>query len=334
MKLEEFDYFLPSHLIAQKPAERRDEAKLMVLDRKTGKIAHRRFKEIINYFSPGDLLVVNNTKVIPGKLEGRKPTRGRVEILLLEKKNAYCWEILLRGKVKEKTEVFFKKGLRGEIKREGEKIFLETSKPMETVLEAVGEPPLPPYIKGKRKDDLERYQTVYAEKPGSVAAPTAGLHFTDRLLTQIKEKGIEIVTVTLHINRGTFLPIREKEVEKHQMYEEYFEISVQSAQKINKAKKKSAALFAVGTTVVRTLETMADENGKVKSGRGTTQLYIYPPYKFKLIDHLITNFHLPKSTLLVLVSAFAGLDLIQKAYQIAKEHQYRFFSYGDAMLIL
>lgn len=345
MKLEEFDYFLPRSLIAQYPTPEREESRLLVLERRDGRIEHCLFKDILHYLSPGDLLVMNNTRVIPARMVGRKKSGGRVELLLIPSHNGTNqgeFEVLVKnlGKVKEneKIEIQFGEGLSGEIKRvKGGRgwISFSTKESILNILEKYGHVPLPPYI--KRKDeplDKDRYQTVFAEREGSIAAPTAGFHFTPSLLQSLKEKGVRLTFLTLHIGPGTFTPVKVKNVEEHSMEAEWVEIPEETAQIINETKEKGGRVIAVGTTTTRSLESFCDEKGRVQTAKGCTSLFIYPPYSFRVIDGLITNFHLPKSTLLMLVSAFAGRDLILKAYQEAIEKKYRFYSYGDAMLIL
>ena len=303
MKLEEFDYYLPEELIAQVPIEKRDESRLLVVDKKEKTIEHKVFKNIIDYLEPGDCLVRNNTKVIPARLYGKKETGANVEFVLLNQ---------IEGTRKVK---FTYQGIFNEI------------------LDQIGLMPLPPYIHESLKDK-DRYQTVYAKYKGSAAAPTAGLHFTPELLKQIEEKGIKIANVTLHVGIGTFRPVKEENIEDHKMHTEHFYIKEEDCKKINEAKQNGKRVIAVGTTSCRVLETIADEQtGMVEPQEGDTGIYIYPGYKFKCIDALITNFHLPKSTLLMLVSAFADREFILKAYKEAVENKYRFFSFGDAMLI-
>lgn len=345
MKLEEFDYFLPPSLIAQYPIHQREESRLLILKRRDGRTEHSLFKEIIHYLSPGDLLVMNNTRVIPARMVGRKKSGGKVELLLIPSQNGTDqeeWEVLVKnlGRVNEneKVEIQFGEGLTGEIKRVKKgrgKISFSTRDSIFNILQKYGQVPLPPYI--KRKDeplDRDRYQTVFAEREGSIAAPTAGFHFTSSLLQSLKEKGIRFTFLTLHIGPGTFTPVKVKEIEEHSMESEWVEIPEDTAQMINETKEKGGRVIAVGTTTTRGLESFCDEKGRVYPVKGWTSLFIYPPYTFRVIDGLVTNFHLPKSTLLMLVSAFAGKDLILKTYQEAIEKKYRFYSYGDAMLIL
>ena len=339
MKVKDFDYYLPEELIAQTPIEKRDESRLMVLDKKTKTIEHRHFKNILEYLEPGDVLVRNNTKVIPARLYGEKETGAKVEFLLLNNIEKDIWECIVRpgNKLHIGTKVIFGNGLliaevldtmpggtrKVEFHYEG--IFNE-------ILDKIGLMPLPPYIHESLKEK-ERYQTVYAKYEGSAAAPTAGLHFTPELLEKIQKKGVEIANVTLHVGIGTFRPVKEETVENHEMHSEHFYIKQEDAEKINKAKKEGHRVIAVGTTSCRVLESIADENGYVEATEGDTQIFIYPGYKFKCLDALITNFHLPQSTLVMLVSALAGKDYIMEAYNEAVKEKYRFFSFGDAMFI-
>lgn len=339
MKVTDFDYELPEELIAQTPMEKRDESRLMVLDRKEQTIEHKHFKDVIDYLEPGDVLVRNNTKVIPARLYGKKETGAKVEFLLLNNMEEDIWECIVRpgNKLHIGAKVIFGDGiLKAEVldtmpggtrkvKFHYEGIFNE-------ILDKIGLMPLPPYIHESLKEK-DRYQTVYAKYDGSAAAPTAGLHFTPELLKKIEEKGIDIANVTLHVGIGTFRPVKEDTVEAHQMHSEHFYIKEEDCEKINKAKKSGHRVIAVGTTSCRVLETIADDNGYVKPTEGDTQIFIYPGYKFRCLDALITNFHLPQSTLVMLVSALAGKDYIMKAYKEAVEQKYRFFSFGDAMLI-
>ena len=340
MNVSDFYYDLPEELIAQTPIEKRDESRLMVLDRGKQTIEHKTFKDIIDYLEPGDCLVRNNTKVIPARLYGKKSTGAKIEFLLLNRIEGDIWECIVRPghKLKPGTEVEFGDGIlkakvldvmeggtrKVEFKYEG--IFNE-------ILDKIGLMPLPPYIHESLKNN-DRYQTVYAKYEGSAAAPTAGLHFTPELFEKIKEKGIEVANVTLHVGIGTFRPVKVENVEEHHMHSEHFYIKQEDADKINNAKKNGKRVIAVGTTSCRVLETIADENGMVKPTEGDTQIFIYPGYKYKCLDGLVTNFHLPESTLIMLVSALAGRDYIMKAYNEAVKERYRFFSFGDAMLIL
>lgn len=341
MKVSDFNYNLPQELIAQVPIKNRDESRLMVLDKKNKTIEHKIFKDIINYLNPGDCLVRNNTKVIPARLYGIKEETGiNVEFLLLNRIEGDYWEVMVRPgrRLKEGTKVIFGNGIlqaeileimnggNRKVKFTYEGIFNE-------ILDKIGLMPLPPYIHEKLKEK-DRYQTVYAKYEGSAAAPTAGLHFTNELLEEIRQKGIDIANVTLHVGIGTFRPVKEENVEEHAMHTEHFYIKQEDVEKINKAKKEGHRIIAVGTTSCRVLESIADENGYVKPIEADTGIFIYPGYKFKCIDGLITNFHLPESTLIMLVSALAGKDYIMHAYEEAVKEKYRFFSFGDAMAIL
>ena len=340
VKVTDFDYELPEELIAQTPIKKRDESRLMILNRKNQTIEHKIFRDIIDYLKPGDVLVRNNTKVIPARLYGKKETGANVEFLLLNNIEKDIWETIVRpgNKLHVGTKVIFGDGIlvaeildimpggtrKVEFKYKG--IFNE-------ILDEIGLMPLPPYIHENLKEK-DRYQTVYAKYEGSAAAPTAGLHFTEDLLEKIKQKGIEIANVTLHVGIGTFRPVKEETVEAHKMHSEHFYIKQEDVDKINKAKQEKRRVIAVGTTSCRVLESIADEKtGMVKQIEDDTQIFIYPGYKFKCIDGLITNFHLPQSTLLMLVSALAGKEYIMKAYKEAVKEKYRFFSFGDAMLI-
>ena len=339
MKVSEFNYDLPEELIAQVPIKNRDESRLMVVNREKRTIEHKTFKDIIDYLEPGDCLVRNNTKVIPARLYGKKETGANVEFLLLNNIEGDIWESIVRpgNKLHVGTKVIFGDGLleaeildimpggTRKVKFSYQGIFNE-------ILDQIGLMPLPPYIHEKLKDK-DRYQTVYAKYDGSAAAPTAGLHFTNELLEKIKEKGIEIANVTLHVGIGTFRPVKEDEVEKHDMHTEHYYIKKEDADKINNTKKNGKRIISVGTTSCRVLETVADENGLVKETEGDTNIFIYPGYKFKCVDNLITNFHLPQSTLLMLVSALSDKDFMLEAYKEAVKDKYRFFSFGDAMYI-
>ena len=340
MKVSEFNYELPEELIAQTPLKKRDESRLMVLDRKNQTIEHKIFKEIIDYLEPGDCLVRNNTKVIPARIYGKKETGANVEFLLLNNIEGDIWESIVRpgNKLHAGAKVIFGDGLlKAEVLETmpggTRKVKFTYDGIFNEILDQIGLMPLPPYIHEELKEK-DRYQTVYAKYKGSAAAPTAGLHFTEELLNKIQEKGVEIANVTLHVGIGTFRPVKEDTVEKHQMHSEHFYIKQEDADKINKAKANGKRVIAVGTTSCRVLETVADENGHVEPTEGDTQIFIYPGYTFKILDGLITNFHLPQSTLLMLVSALAGKDYIMKAYEEAVKEKYRFFSFGDAMLIL
>ena len=340
MKVSDFDYELPEELIAQTPLKDRTSSRLLVVDRENKTLEDKHFKEIIEYLRPGDCLVRNNTKVIPARLYGKKEDTGvDIEFLLLKRIEGDLWEVMVRPgrRLKPGTKVVFGDGLlRAEIldvlEGGNRKVKFEYDGIFNEILDQIGLMPLPPYIKEKL-EDKDRYQTVYAKYEGSAAAPTAGLHFTDELLEQIKEKGIEIANVTLHVGIGTFRPVKVENVEEHDMHTEHFYIKKEDADKINKTKQNGGRIIAVGTTSCRVLESVADENGMVKEIEGDTNIFIYPGYKFKCIDNLITNFHLPQSTLIMLVSALAGRDFIMEAYKHAVDEKYRFFSFGDAMFI-
>ena len=340
MKVTEFDYELPEELIAQTPIEKRDESRLMVLNRKNNTIEHKTFKDIIDYLEPGDCLVRNNTKVIPARIYGKKETGANIEFLLLNNIEGDIWETIVRpgNKLHIGTKVIFGDGLlTAEILDTmpgGTRKVLFTYKGIfNEILDKIGLMPLPPYIHEELKEK-DRYQTVYAKYEGSAAAPTAGLHFTNELLEKIEQKGIDIANVTLHVGIGTFRPVKEDTVEAHEMHSEHFYIKQEDCDKINKAKKNGKRVIAVGTTSCRVLETIANpEDGTVEPIESDTQIFIYPGYKFKCIDGLITNFHLPQSTLLMLVSALAGKEYIMKAYNEAVQEKYKFFSFGDAMFI-
>ena len=340
MKLEEFDYNLPEELIAQIPIQKRDESRLMVVDREKRTITDKVFKDIIDYLEPGDCIVRNNTKVIPARLYGKKETGANVEFVLLKQLEGDIWESIVRpgNKLKPGTKVIFGDGLLEaeilEILEDGtRKVKFTYEGIFNEILDQIGLMPLPPYIHESLKEN-NRYQTVYAKYEGSAAAPTAGLHFTPELLKKIEEKGVKIANVTLHVGIGTFRPVKEKNIEEHKMHTEHFYIKQEDAEKINETKKNGKKVIAVGTTSCRVLETIADEKtGLVKEIESDTGIYIYPGYKFKCIDGLITNFHLPKSTLLMLVSALADREFILEAYNKAVEEKYRFFSFGDAMFI-
>ena len=339
MNVSDFNYDLPEELIAQVPIKKRDESRLMVLDREKQTIEHRTFKDIIEYLEPGDCLVRNNTKVIPARIYGKKETGANVEFLLLNNIEGDIWETIVRpgNKLHVGTKVIFGDGiLKAEIldimTGGTRKVKFEYTGIFNEILDKIGLMPLPPYIHEELKEK-DRYQTVYAKYNGSAAAPTAGLHFTEELLQKIEAKGIKIANVTLHVGIGTFRPVKEEKVEDHEMHSEHFYIKQEDVDKINETKKQGKRVIAVGTTSCRVLETIADENGMVKETEGDTQIFIYPGYKFKCLDGLITNFHLPQSTLLMLVSALAGKDFILKAYNEAVKEKYRFFSFGDAMFI-
>lgn len=339
MKVSEFNYNLPEELIAQVPLKERDESRLMVLNREQQNIEHKKFKNIIDYLQPGDCLVRNNTKVIPARIYGKKETGANVEFLLLNNIEGDIWESIVRpgNKLHIGTKVIFGEGLLEaeilDIMPGGtRKVEFHYKGIFNEVLDKIGLMPLPPYIHEELKEK-DRYQTVYAKYNGSAAAPTAGLHFTEELLKQIEEKGVTVANVTLHVGIGTFRPVKEDEVQKHEMHSEHYYIKKEDVEKINQAKKNGKRVIAVGTTSCRVLETVSDENGILKVDEGDTKIFIYPGYKFRCIDGLITNFHLPQSTLLMLVSALGGKDYIMNAYKEAVKEKYRFFSFGDAMFI-
>ena len=341
MDVKDFYYDLPQELIAQDPLEDRSSSRLMVLDKITGEVEHRHFKDITEYLRPGDCLVINNTKVIPARLYGVKEgTEAKIEILLLKRKENDIWETLVKPgkKCKIGTKIVFGEGiLTGEvvdIVEEGNRLIqFHYEGIFEEILDRLGQMPLPPYITHQLQDK-NSYQTVYAKYDGSAAAPTAGLHFTPELLQQVRDMGVEIAEVTLHVGLGTFRPVKETDVLKHHMHSEFYKIEQSEADKINKAKKEGHRVIAVGTTSTRTLESAADENGFLTEKSGWTEIFIYPGYQFKVIDALITNFHLPESTLVMLVSALAGREHVLAAYETAVEEKYRFFSFGDAMFIV
>lgn len=340
MDVKDFDYDLPEELIAQDPLEDRSSSRLMVLDKKTGEVSHHVFKEIVKYLRPGDCLVLNNTKVIPARLFGVKEgTMAKIEILLLKRRQNDVWETLVKPgkKAKPGTKIIFGDGLLiGEVMDvvdDGNRLIQFSYEGIfEEILDKLGQMPLPPYITHQLKDK-NRYQTVYAKYDGSAAAPTAGLHFTKELLQQVKDKGVDIAEITLHVGLGTFRPVKVDNVLDHHMHSEFYMVSQEAADKINNAKKNGGRIISVGTTSTRTLEAASDENGMLKECSGWTDIFIYPGYRFKVIDCLITNFHLPQSTLVMLVSALAGREHVLNAYKEAVEERYRFFSFGDAMFI-
>ena len=340
MTTSDFDYYLPENLIAQTPVSPSDSSRLLVFDRKNDTVCHKHFYDVLEFLKEGDVLVRNNTKVLPARMFGFTSNGGKVEILLLKRFNLTEWEVLVKPgkKAKPGVKLIISNQLSLEVLSTDEnagsrrvKFYYEGV--FEDLISNLGEMPLPPYITEKLKEK-ERYQTVYAKVDGSAAAPTAGLHFTDELLNKIKTKGVEIVDVLLHVGLGTFRPVKADDITEHHMHSEYYEISEQSAEIINKAKREGRRIIAVGTTSVRTLESASDENGCVKPVKANTEIFIYPPYKFKCVDALITNFHLPKSTLLMLVSAFSTKEKILELYNTAVREEYRFFSFGDACLIL
>ena len=340
MKTSDFYFDLPEELIAQVPILDRSSSKLMVLDKETGEISHKVFKDIIEYLNPGDCLVLNDTRVIPARLIGSKEdTGGKIEFLLLKRNEDDTWETLVKPGKRAKIGTRFSFGegkLIAEVVGMGDDgariVKFEYEGIFEEVLDELGNMPLPPYIT-ERLEERERYQTVYSKNNGSAAAPTAGLHFTDKLLQQIKDKGVDIAFVTLHVGLGTFRPVKVDDVLEHDMHSEYYMVTQEAADKINKAKENGHRVITVGTTSTRTIESVADENGKMKAASGWTKIFIYPGYKFKVVDNLITNFHLPESTLIMLVSALAGKENVLNAYKCAVENRYRFFSFGDAMFI-
>lgn len=340
MKTGDFDYFLPKELIAQHPAEPRDSSRLLVYDRAKDQIFHRRFYEIGDYLKEGDLLVRNNTKVLPARIYSHTAGGAAVEVLLLRRITLDEWEVLVKPGKKARPGAVLTVSPELSLKvlsvnEEGgtRRVQFYYNGVFEDILTRVGEMPLPPYITEKLKDNSQ-YQTVYALKDGSAAAPTAGLHFTQELLTSLQNKGVEIADVLLHVGLGTFRPVKAEDISEHHMHTEYYEIDERAAEQINRAKKEKRRVVAVGTTSVRTLESAADECGFVKPVRAETGIFIYPPYKFKCVDALITNFHLPKSTLLMLVSAFSSREKMLKVYEEAVKERYRFFSFGDAMMIV
>lgn len=339
MKVSDFNYDLPEELIAQVPLEKRDESRLMILNRKTQTIEHKSFKDIYDYLEPGDCLVRNNTKVLPARLYGKKETGANVEFLLLNRIENDDWESIVRpgNKLHPGTKVIFGEGLLKaeilEVMPGGtRKVRFEYNGIFNEILDKIGLMPLPPYIHEELKQ-RDRYQTVYAKYDGSAAAPTAGLHFTEELLAKLEEKGVQIANVTLHVGIGTFRPVKVNTIEEHEMHSEHYYIKQEDVEKINKAKKEGHRVISVGTTSCRVLETVSDENGMLNVQEGDTQIFIYPGYKYKCIDGLITNFHLPESTLLMLVSALAGKEFVMGAYEEAVKEKYRFFSFGDAMFI-
>jgi len=340
MKVSDFNYELPKELIAQHPYDKRDEARLMVLDRKTHTIEHKVFKNIIDYLEPGDCLVINNTKVIPARLYGKKDTGAKVEVLLLKRIENDTWEAMVRpgNKLRPGAKVVFGDGILKAtildvLEGGNRKIEFEYDGIFNEILDKVGLMPLPPYITEASREDNKKYQTVYAKYEGSAAAPTAGLHFTEDLLEEIRKKGIKIANVTLHVGIGTFRPVKVDNVEDHVMHSEHFYIKKEDADKINETKKSGHKVIAVGTTSCRVLESIADENGLVSETESDTSIFIYPGYKFKCVDNLITNFHLPESTLIMLVSSLASREFILEAYNEAVKQEYKFFSFGDAMYI-
>lgn len=344
LQTSDFDFALPPERIAQHPTERRDASRLLVVDRAAGELHHRHFAELVEYVSPGDVLVLNETRVFPARLVGRKPTGAAAEVLLLHPVadgGERLWTALVRpgGKLKPGRTVEVGPELSVEIVESlpsGDRIVrLVTDLPVTEALERYGEVPLPPYVERQvTEDDRERYQTVFARERGSVAAPTAGLHFTPELLAAMEARGVRIARLVLHVGVGTFRPVEVEDPERHPMHSEWYRVPAEAAALINETRAAGGKAWAVGTTVVRTLETVASEDGVVHAGEGWTDIFLRPPYRFRAVDRLVTNFHLPKSTLLMLVSAFGGHELVMRAYQEAVEREYRFFSYGDAMLLL
>lgn len=354
MRLKDFDYSLPPRLIAQHPPENRGESRLMVLHRKEGTLEHHVFSDLPEYLRPGDVLVVNDTKVLPARLIGKKASGGRVEILLVRKRengadgrHSQEWECLVQGagKLGKRTAVLLDPAIRAELlERTPDGLWRlslrgREDEELDQSLERIGFAPLPPYIRRNgdvqlKARDLDRYQTVYARKEGAIAAPTAGLHFTEELLERIRRKGISVLPLTLHVGMGTFLPVKQEEVEKHRLEPELFEITPETARAINDARAAGRRVLGVGTTVTRALESAMDQGGKIQALKGQTDLFILPGRQFRSVDGLVTNFHLPRSTLLMLVFAFAGREFILAAYEEAIRRNYRFYSYGDAMLIL
>jgi S-adenosylmethionine:tRNA ribosyltransferase-isomerase len=346
MKTAEFDFELPLELIAQHPAQRREQSRMLVVRRRKGTFEHRHFFDVPQYLRKGDLLVVNNTRVIPARLFGRKPgTGGKVEILLLEEIHPGTWDILLHASRRPKVGALITLGEGQAIAvllSDGAKgratIRIESKRPWLEVLEEIGIPPLPPYVKrsavSDQRSDKERYQTVYAKHPGAVAAPTAGLHFTDEIFQTLEKQGVEKAEVTLHVGLGTFRPVDAENVEDHRMEPERYTVPEETAKRIEETRNAGGRVVAVGSTSVRTLETVVAEHGRVVPCSGRSSLFIYPPYPFKVVDAMLTNFHLPKSTLIMMICALAGRDLILRAYEEAVKEKYRFYSYGDCMLIL
>lgn len=341
MKKQDFYYELPEELIAQDPLADRSSSRLLVLDRQSGAVSHHVFTEVVDYLQKGDCLVINDTKVIPARLIGSKVgTDAKIEILLLKRKENNIWETLVKPgkKARTGTKISFGDGILVgevlEIVEEGNRLVRFSYEGIfEEILDQLGQMPLPPYITHQLQE-RERYNTVYAAHDGSAAAPTAGLHFTPELLRKIEEKGVDIARVTLHVGLGTFRPVKVDEITDHHMHSEFYQINEEAAEKINRAKAGNGRIICVGTTSCRTIESAADENGHISAGSGWTEIFIYPGYRFKVLDGLITNFHLPESTLIMLVSALAGREHVMKAYEEAVEERYRFFSFGDAMLVI
>ena len=349
--LDDYDYELPEKLIAQTPAANRDQSRLLHLKRAANEVDHRHFRDLADLLRPSDVLVINNTRVIPGRLYGRKATGGKVELLILDYGQPYgapeddyrrSYDCLIKASKQASagTLLFFDQGLAAEVQGFTDGIYrvaFTSPEPFDDVLQRIGHMPLPPYIKRDADtpdgDDRQRYQTVYALEQGAIAAPTAGLHFTDEILAAVRARGVTVAAVTLHVGYGTFVPVRVDDIREHRMHEEWFSITTETAEIVNRAKAAGGRVVAVGTTSVRTLEYAVGENGQIAPGRGNCDLFIYPGYTFKMVDAMITNFHLPRSTLLMLVSAFAGRETMLRTYAQAVRQRYRFFSYGDAMLI-
>lgn len=340
MRTDDFDYFLPENLIAQTPVTPRDSSRLLVFDRKNNALFHKHFYNVLDYLNEGDVLVRNKTKVLPARMFGYTKNGGRVEILLLKRLDLKVWEVLCKPakKAKEGAVIVISDELSLTVNSRDESagsriVEFNFNGVFEDIISRLGEMPLPPYITEKLKDK-DRYQTVYATSTGSAAAPTAGLHFTEELLEKIKAKGVIIADVVLHVGLGTFRPVKVEDVKNHHMHSEYYEVSEQTAEIVNLAKKEGRRVVAVGTTSVRTLESVAEESGLIRAGKGNTDIFLYPPYKMKTVDALITNFHLPKSTLIMLVSCLVSREKILEIYQTAVKENYRFFSFGDAMMII
>lgn len=339
LNTKSYFYDLPEELIAQIPAEPRDSSRLLVYHKSSGEIEHKIFRDVLDYLKPGDVLVVNNTRVLPARLYGKKESGAQIEVLLLKRIDLNTWETLAKpGKrLKVGTEIIFSENLKGKIKSDtdfgGKIIEFEFDGVFEDIISKCGVMPLPPYIH-KQYKDKERYQTVYNKITGSSAAPTAGLHFTNELLEKIRAKGVEIIEVLLHVGLGTFRPVNEDNILEHKMHSEYIEVTSENATKLNNAKREGRRIIAVGTTSVRVLESATDNNGIIHACQKETDIFIYPGYKFKMVDGLITNFHLPESTLIMLVSAFIGFDETMNMYNTAVKEKYRFFSFGDATLLI
>jgi S-adenosylmethionine:tRNA ribosyltransferase-isomerase len=340
-EVSDYDFILPKNLIAQKPLGKREASRLLILNRENGSVSTGGFTDIENYIQEGDVVVLNVTKVIPARLFAKNQNKAEIEILLLKEIEENLWEIMIKPgrKVKLNDTLLLENDAKCRIQSVtscgNRTAIFECECDFYDYIDKYGKVPLPPYIERKDTEmDRKRYQTVYAKVPGAVAAPTAGLHFTERILKRLKDKGVVVCSIVLHVGAGTFKPIKTRSILDHKMHSEYYEVSKKSADIINDAKEKGGRIFAVGTTAVRTLESVADERGFIKHGKGETDIFIYPGYRFKAVDHMITNFHLPKSTLILLVSAFSSIEMIKSAYSRAIKEEFRFFSYGDAMLIL